>query len=114
MKNLGFVATTAPFKTYKKWEKSFNKYLASASYIIVLADNKDDLNYKKYLDCTLKTVQDDYENAARIDLADYQDFFKVDFSSIRTLTDLAEKVSREKLVEFFSYIEEKLSSNEVI
>ena len=110
IKELGFVATTAAFCSTEKWQKEFNKYLEKASYIIILADNKDDTSYIKFLDNTLEVIQEDYQNVARIDIADYFDFFNVEKSEVRTLTDLVRLTSREKLIEFFTSIENQLSS----
>ena len=108
MKQLGFVATTAAFSSPQKWESSFNRYLANGSYIIILADNKEDSSYTKFLDNTLEVIQEDYQNVGRIDLVDYFDFFDVEASEVRTFTDLVRVVPKQKVVEFLSNIENQL------
>lgn len=108
VKKLGFIATTAAFSSPQKWERSFNKYLANGSYIIILADNKEDTTYTKFLDHTLEIIQEDFENVGRIDIADYFDFFGVEASKVRTLTDLVQLVPKEKIIEFLTNIEMQL------
>ena len=108
MKKLGFVATTAAFSSPEKWKQEFNKYLVEGCYIIILADNKEDSSYTRFLDNTLEVIQEDYENVGRIDLVDYFDFFGVEVSNVKTLTDLVQVVPKEKVIEFFSNIENQL------
>ena len=112
LKHLGFVATTAAFSSPKKWDKGFNKYLVNGAYIVILADNKDDALYTKFLDTTLETIQEDFQNVARIDLADYFDYLGVNDSNVKTLTDLVRIVPKEEMKKFLSNIENQLVGKE--
>lgn len=112
LKHLGFVATTAAFSSPKKWDKGFNKYLVNGAYIVILADNKNDVLYTKFLDNTLETIQEDFQNVARIDLTDYFEYLGVNTSSVRTLTDLVKIVPKEEMKNFLADIEKQLVRKE--
>lgn len=105
LRKLGIIATTAPFNSAKKWDLKFNKYLASAGYIIVLADNKETKQYTQFLDITLETIKLDYPNVARVDIVDYLEYFGVNSKEVRTIIDLINLVPKEQILEFFNSIE---------
>lgn len=114
LRKLGITATTGPFSSAKKWEKTFNKYLENAGYIVILQDNKDTPQYNKFIGNTFKIIKSDYHNITRIKISEYFDYFGVEPEMARTIIDLINLVPNEQIMDFFTSIQNKvLNTREV-
>ena len=60
LKNLGFIATTAPFSGANKWRANFNKYLQIAGKVLIVQDNSE--KGSLFAENTLKTIHKDLQN----------------------------------------------------
>lgn len=100
IKDLGFIATTAPFSSPKKWRKEFNYYLANAKGVIILQDNKR--SNIRYVSNTYTTIKEDIKNIGIVKITDLAMQLGVDLEEETTLITLKEKLNNnEKLKEMF-------------
>lgn len=114
LKKFGFVATTAPFASYKKWKQEFNRFLENGDYIVILGEKIDDPEKVKYLDSTLETIQIDYSNVVRLDFKENYEFFPgIDSIDEETLIDLFNNLGAEPLIKFLKHVEKTLVNKEV-
>lgn len=94
--NLGFIATTAPFKGNKKWKEEYNSYLQSCKGVIVLQDNKS--NNSKYVVNTYNTLKNDIDNVGIVNILDLAISLNIGIPEETTLIDFANQLNDRELL----------------
>lgn len=91
LKELGFTATTAPYKGEKKWKDRFNSYIKNAR-IIIIEDN--DSSGEEFAKNTAEVVFDATENLAILKITDIAPNIKTgaDIKDLRNIMQDDEKL----------------------
>lgn len=104
---LGFISTTAPFNSPKKWRKEFNFYLSNAKGVIILQDNKE--NSTKYVANTYRTIKEDIENVGIVGVIDISIKLEEYLDSETTIIDLRNQLKDdEKLKQMLNDLEQRM------
>lgn len=97
LKELGFIATTAPFGGPIKWKEDYNKYLQIAGKALIVQDNSE--NGNKFAKNTIKTVQKALgDNVGRINLARLASKFNIQIQDNTSLMKFREILADDSLI----------------